>query len=439
MGLAPIGGDAGLTRSRAMDLVSAAEKMAKAVSALNAVANNLGVQGKAVQALHQNAVDMQTVLKRAELRYRETGNALVDYSASLDASQDQANRAIALDRGVDVGAAKAQVHRLEAEGLNPFRSEDEKWEHQADLQRAAADLAEQKAQSAQAASLYQDAVADLDRAARIAMDRIQVANDSSALNDSFWDDLKSFYDKYATEFVKAVVEILDLVGDILGAVVAVLAFIPGLQGVALVIGGVAVALKVVVLIAMVIQGLAGERSWKSVMKAAIVTAASVVLKASKLKALGNVLRGKASLMDPLGVAAKVPVAKAAGDVVLFSKETSDVVRGFVYEVGGVYKADLVQFVADPEEYVVDKASDVVVNLYEEMGAFDNTWTINNAVTHDLAGPVGSDFSNVSVDDIISQAYSGPRESGPVVCREYQTVGHNVGVGGGGGGGGGGGW
>lgn len=445
MALKPLPGDPATVANEGRKMTEAAERMRRAAVTLRQLADRNEYRSDAVDALRSNADDVATVITKAAVRYEGAGHALREYAPVLEAAQRQADVAIAKLGTADVGAARAAVHRAE---LDPWEqltlSEEEKSQRDVELANAKAELAEQKRVEAEALALYADAEADVARAATAAAAKIQDANDRSDLNDSFWDNWQGFVDEYLNPALELLSKILDVISDILGVIALILAFIPGLQPLAALLGGISLALKAITLLITVLQALMGKKSWGDVLSKAIEVAIAVVLKgASKLRALKGALAGKA-LVNKKAIGAPFMLAKG-------TKEYGKAVKGvwkFAAEKGLKYGArinegsweakydiDFGKAAYDqeyresltPMDYIGEGMSTVLDpggaagDLLGDLGGgtLDHftgggTFGTSNLTTTDVAHPVTVDFGGVDPSRILADSFGSPSiDSQPV--------------------------
>ena len=439
MGMTPLPGDPHVVKSEAARIIDAADRMKAAAKLLASIASGGSMESDAVDELRSSASEVAIVMTKAAVRYEGTGHALAEYAPVLEAAQRQAKTAIAQLGATSVGHAREAVHRAE---LDPWEhvtlSEEEQSQRRVDLANAKAELAEQERAAAAALALYEDAKRDIEVAAQVAMGRIQDANESSTLNDSFWDDWNGIVDKYIAPALEFIADLADQLGDVLGMIAAVLAIIPGLQALAGALAIAAIALKAVSLLATYYLALLGKATWGDVVKKGIKLAISIVAKGAKnvplspiQRLLGTEERGDAA-SKTAGLLFKygpevVPGGDDEYDIDIYRAVTDPSYRNGI--TGGDYLAEIVTVGMDPVGYAMDEASDALGGMIDEVAPQTGPFDFSSRATHDVT-PTQADFSNVSVDRIMEQNF-GSSGAEPVGASRFS--------GGGGGGGAGGGW
>ncbi len=140
----------------------------------------------AIDAFMQKAGDLAARLRKVERRYQDTGDALSDYASALEAAIEEAERAVARN---DAAAQESESARR----LNRhYRSLAEQTTNPDDLQHFEDQAAAQQhramsfqADAVRAAAAMDEARRDRDRAAEVAIDRIDDAIDDG-LHDKAW-------------------------------------------------------------------------------------------------------------------------------------------------------------------------------------------------------------------------------------------------------------
>lgn len=412
--MTPLPGDPPEVTSQGRKMVTAADKMQRAAASLRAVASRASFRSEAVEAMRRNAQDLAEVMGKAEVRYRDTGNALLDYAPALDEAQKKAKAAIALEGSADVVGATAVAGRTKLESMNPLLSPEEQAQADADHRRAEAELARQASVVATARSEYAQAKADRDRAATAAVARIHSANERSGLNDRFADDFKGFKDKYLVPVLEAVTTVLDVVSKFTTAVAIAAAFIPGLQPLALALAAVGRGLAVVSTATLLLQFAIGEKSLGAVAAGLLFLAGAKLVKVAK---------GKPPVKDPTFVER---VASEAGWKEGLRTSTFYLKNHPVDWSAGAEAVGNEVLVEQPKGLLKDLGKDWVEGQVDSMVNPADVWSTDTFVTHDVAA-VGSDFSAVDPGSIVASAFGDAGDAPISVCREP------AGVGGGGGG------
>ncbi|ANJ27890.1 hypothetical protein [Agromyces aureus] len=243
----PLPGDPVVLRSTGQRYAETASAIRDAVATLDRIAEPSAMVSVAVDRVRADAERLSREIGAAERRYGETGDALVDYAAALDRAQDDADRAIrdAQDAEGDSTALQARERTLRSKlrDLPDDTSAADLRTLERSITSVGADLDRSEGAAESARQRWEEAVADRDRAARVAIDRIRGVVDGSDLNDSFWDDLGG-----------AIGAVFDAIGDairaIAGAVVAAVMAI--VEAVIVLIAAVLVVVAAIVLLGLAI-------------------------------------------------------------------------------------------------------------------------------------------------------------------------------------------
>ena len=225
---------------------------AATLRALNAGASS---GSKSVEALKKDCAQVLSDVEKAENRYREAGNALIDYAYALDAAQAITLHALiaaqnALEAATAARRSAATYDRmaLDAHGLQDT-------EEQTRCARLAgsyrSDAAEYDAQVATQRQIAAQAVADRDAAANRAMERIQQATSQDGLKDSWWDD-------WGAKITTIIADVAQWVATIAGVLAMLLCWVPVLGQALLAIAAIA---GIVAAVANILLAATGERSW----------------------------------------------------------------------------------------------------------------------------------------------------------------------------------
>jgi len=236
----PLDGDPVVLRSTGQRYRETAAAIRAAVATLHDIARPGAMVSVAIDRVRGDAEHLADEIDAAEGRYAETGEALLDYATALADAQERAARAIAdhSSAASDLGAAQTRQRSLRTERttllLTAGAGDDSGDLSSVDrlLRAAGNDAADADAAAAAARRRYDDAVADRDRAARVAIGRIRDVVDGSDLNDSFWDnvggvfhDLVDFLADALEALVSAIVAVLEAIATLIVAVLAVIAAI----------------------------------------------------------------------------------------------------------------------------------------------------------------------------------------------------------------------
>ncbi|GAA5204834.1 hypothetical protein [Microbacterium jejuense] len=257
----PLDGDPVVLLSTGQRYSETAAEIRSAVSTLNEISQRGAMVSVAIDRVRRDAAHLAREIAQAERRYAETGDALTDYARSLESAQEDARRAIADhesaledESAADVRAAGVRADQRElADDAPSSQARSLDWS----LAAAVRDAESAASDAASARRRYNEAVADRDRAARRAIDRIHDVVEGSGLNDSFWDDVGGvFHDivDFLTDALEAIVgaitAVLTAIAVLIVTVLAVVAavILLGLAVLALLaLAVIALALLVVVL------------------------------------------------------------------------------------------------------------------------------------------------------------------------------------------------
>ncbi|MFF2369853.1 hypothetical protein [Agromyces sp. NPDC058110] len=304
----PLAGDPVVLRRTGQRYSETASAIRDAVATLDRIAEPSAMVSVAVDRVRADAERLSRDIAAAERRYGETGDALVEYAAALERAQDDADRAIrdAQDAEGDSAALEARQRTLRSrlDALPDDAPAADLRSLQRSLSSVGTDLGRSEGAAESARQRWEEAAADRDRAARIAIDRIRDVVDGSDLNDSFWDDLKgtigAVFDAIgdvvraiASAVVSAVKAIVEAVTVILATLLVVVAAILllGLAVVAaLIVLAVAIAALVIVVAAAALLAFVAIALVAGLL---LVTAALVLLVAA---ALGVILAAVGSLV-----------------------------------------------------------------------------------------------------------------------------------------------
>ncbi|GAA1941740.1 hypothetical protein [Agromyces allii] len=242
----PLPGDPVVLRRTGQRYAETASAIRDAVATLDRIAEPSAMVSVAVDRVRADAERLSRDIAAAERRYGETGDALVDYAAALDRAQDDADRAIRDAHDADGDAAALQARERTLRSKLRAMPDDTSAADIRTLQRSitsvGADLDRSEGAAESARQRWEEAVADRDRAARVAIDRIRGVVDGSDLNDSFWDDVGG-----------AIGAVFDAIGDAIRAIAgAVVAAVMAIVAAVIVL----VAAVLVVVAAIVLLGLA---------------------------------------------------------------------------------------------------------------------------------------------------------------------------------------
>lgn len=279
----PLSGDPVVLRRTGQRYAETAAAIRDAVATLEEIADPGTMQSLAIDRVRGDATRLAGEISAAERRYGETGAALVEYATALEQAQEDADRAIADAEAADSRAAGLQARqralRSEQRGLGSDAPANETRALERSLASAGTDLDHAMAAEQAAQRRYAEAVADRDRAARIAMDRILEVVDGSDLNDSFWDRFWGSIGDFFTGLGEA---LLAIASAVVAAVVAVVAAVLALIAVVLVAIAAIVLLGVLVLAALLVAAIAVAALLLLVVAAALLAFVAIALIAGLL-------------------------------------------------------------------------------------------------------------------------------------------------------------
>jgi hypothetical protein len=173
---------------------------------------------------------------KAEGRYREAGGALVTYGRVLDRVQSEADGAlrVAKEAASEVAEAERLVgvyERRAGEALAQERLDDyQRYQRLVLVQRER--MVAGRERVVVQGRVVEGVVADRDRAAGVATDRIEGVVSGDGLNDSWWD-------RWGEGLVSFIAGVAELVAMVAGVLALVLCWVPGLGQLLLVVAGLA--------------------------------------------------------------------------------------------------------------------------------------------------------------------------------------------------------
>lgn len=271
LGADPVPGDPAIVHSGGQQYVEVADAIGRSVERLRALDAGGSHVSEAVDALMDNARTVADSIARAEGRYRETGEALLEYAPVLMSAQETTLEAWSLASSARSEAADAERSRtyylsLAGESLDPEQAIQYE-----DLATAAEEEAAVAAgRLSQAIAQTESAVTTRDQAAERAMGRIQEYIGGDGLNDSWWDN-------WGSDLLAAITDIAGWVATIAGVLALAVSWIPVVGQVLaaglLVVAGVA---AVVNAIGNTVLAVSGERTWAEAGMSILGAALSVV-------------------------------------------------------------------------------------------------------------------------------------------------------------------
>ncbi|GAA4287929.1 hypothetical protein [Georgenia daeguensis] len=277
----PVPGEPGVVRDGGQQYVEVADAIGRAADRLRGL--ELGVHiSEAVDALAENATQIADKISQAQGRYRETGEALLDYAPILARAQEESELAwqsASTARAAEEEASAQRTYYLSlAEGADP----EQRVRYENLAESAAGDAAGAARQLDAARAQVDDAVSMRDRAADSAADRIEHTTGGDGLDDSWWDD-------WGADVLAVVTDVAGWVSTVAGVLAIAVAWIPvvgqALAAALLVVAGVA---AVVNAIGNIVLASTGERSWVDAGISILGAALSVVGLGGAARVLGKV-------------------------------------------------------------------------------------------------------------------------------------------------------
>jgi len=238
-------GDPDLVSTTAGSYQQMAAKLLSAARSLREIADNREAISKSTDAAHDELAHLAAAIQHTEPRYRGTADALSEYSVHLRDAQHKAQSAI--DASQHGRELLAPLERREYElrddrtrALALGRTPDEIQQIDHDLRVVSHHIQDAQSEIASAGRDWDEAVADLDRAAEWAIARISPVLDE--LNDSVLDvlgqqfaEVGALLDKFMFVLRAAVFDlvIIAVVGTALALAVTFVAAVVGIAGILL--------------------------------------------------------------------------------------------------------------------------------------------------------------------------------------------------------------
>jgi len=296
--MTPIPGDAATLARQARYFQEWSVSLLDASRDLRAVANEGVFISLAINEIRDDATAAGEDTFDVYLRYRGAAIALSDYAVQLRAAQDRANQAIARYHTADgdLQDSKAQQSYYEDLAREPG---PEQAEMATKHRKAEDDVDSAQAALSAAWSEYNAAVEDRNRAAEVAMTRLETAAQISGLNDGTLDNVEGairkayqFAQEYVGPYLEELRKALEIVSEALGYLAIAATFLCLIPGLAVVMGPLAAILKSASLV-LALASLAltvalfalGRENLGGLLKEAISAALSAVLKAGPIKKL----------------------------------------------------------------------------------------------------------------------------------------------------------
>lgn len=246
----PVPGDTTAIRAEASRMRTVASTIREQVTKLRSIGKDPTLCGKYVVELRSGADDLAGKLEKTAGRYEKVSGHLDGWANDLDQAQADSVVALNMAKPADEVLNRQYVSApKKAEDMTPA-------ERRAEQDRKDAETAA-NAQLDAAKAKLRSAVDFRDTREDQVATWIREAIDD-AVEDSWWDNVKDFVDKYA-DVIKVVIDVLSYVATAL-AIVAM--FIPGLNVIVL-------ALTIAVVLGRTLLALTGNASWMDVLVDAI--------------------------------------------------------------------------------------------------------------------------------------------------------------------------
>ncbi|MBH0116002.1 hypothetical protein I6E52_03995 [Salinibacterium sp. NG253] len=251
----PVPGDPTVVSSAASDYATIAATLEDAATNLRGIAGADECVSEAVAAIMEQAEEVAARLDKAQTRYEGVAAALSIYAVPLSEAQtwsvDALDAAIVARSATNASVEDAEFYeaRLREPDLSPELEsyyEERRAEVYAELQSHDGALEN-------AIARLQSAIEHRDSAAATASSSIHDVEESSGLNDSFWDNTVQFIEenKDTIDFV------VEIIGIIAAVALVVSLLIPGLNAI---VASVLLVATLIQLANAAVQGLAGTMS-----------------------------------------------------------------------------------------------------------------------------------------------------------------------------------
>lgn len=253
----PLKGDPDLVQSKAQHYAEIADAIQRSVTTLKKIGDVDAMVSKAVDAFRDSAKEVADDIEKAKDRYRQTADALLEYSSSLRTAQDNARTAIAHIEEKQQAAQSAHHAAATAQHTADTAADADKStaDTAAKKSKDAADDADSALRAAHAE--WHSALDAKNTAAEKAVTAIVnvVDKNNHGLKDSWWDNWGS------TMF-----EILKVVCKWAGVLAIFFAWVPILGQILIVLGTIGALIDLVESIVNVING---DGTWGDVIFAAV--------------------------------------------------------------------------------------------------------------------------------------------------------------------------
>lgn len=391
----PIPGDPVVLRRTGQRYHETAAAIRAAVSNLEEIAQPGAMVSLAIDRVRSDAARLAREIAGAEVRYAETGEALIDFATALDVAQGDAERAMrdAEDASADEqdAAAREQTLRARHGGLAADAAPSEVSSLERSIRGLAGDVERFSTAVSAAGQRHAEAVADRDHAAQVAIERIRDVVDGSDLNDSFWDDLSSA----VGDFFEAVGEaLLAIAAAVVAAVVAVVLAVLVIIAAVLVLVAAIILLGLAVIAALVVAAIALAALVVLVVAAAVLAFIAIALIAGLLAVtLALVLVVTAALAIVLATVATLAL------LILSSPLFWALVLGALTMLAVVlaWRVAIEIFAPTPEveEFSPDESDRKSLNAWEDSNAQDSMDSLDDFVAAEgFADAMGGESQTV---------------------------------------------
>lgn len=242
--LTTIGGDPIQLAERARSLRASAELIQKAIDDLKRLADKDETISEAVDKVRSKSKDLAGNITKAQIRFKGTADALLEYSSHLETSQNNAVAAISEYNAASHSTSSVQAsfeaqsaqyaqenggayHPGMPDALNAFAQTPQGAQASQHLEEVGSAIraAEQK---------WQTAINDLDSAAQKAIGLINDAMDASGLDDGFWDKVGAAWDGFVAwskKYLAPILDVLQKIAEQIGNIAGFLALVVGFLGI----------------------------------------------------------------------------------------------------------------------------------------------------------------------------------------------------------------
>ncbi len=302
----PIPGDWQKVKTSATRYSGIAEAILAAKADLLAVCEDGWMEGDAIDAVREVAVQVADRIGRAHERYQGVATALAGYVEPLRSAQDASVSLLdqAESQRTDRNYARGRVdywtdelNRLMYQGGDPQDAEEARQKLTYWLGRVSTAESDLWGLISQLNAV----VAERDAAANAAADAIEDVESSGGLNDDVWDDV----DQFLAEHGELIDQILTIAGYIAAALAVIALFVPGLN---LLVLGVGIAIAAATILNVAAKVTTGRIS----IVEAVLTTALALVPFGVGKILGNAAKGPMNALRDVASTSVMRSAAGAG-------------------------------------------------------------------------------------------------------------------------------